>query len=148
MPLRHVPNLVTACICLHNLCIIHKDQFDLDWAEEGERLMQRESLERIGQLEKPDIFIVAAEAAKEMRHLLGLEEGIIPIETLDEHDDMNDEDTQETVETKKEREAKVKNMLVQATKAHELMVNTFWEAHLRAEGKILFPEPSSDSEED
>jgi hypothetical protein len=29
-----------------------------------------------------------------MRHLLGLEEGIIPIEILDEPDDMNDEDTQ------------------------------------------------------
>jgi hypothetical protein len=147
MPLRHVPNLVTACICLHNLCIIHKDKFDLDWAKEGERLMQRESLERSGQLEKPDIFMAAAEAAKEMRHLLGLEEGIIPIETLDEPDDMNDEDTQEIVETKKEREARVKNMLVQATKAHELMANTLWEAHLRAEGKILFSEPSSDSEE-
>jgi hypothetical protein len=39
-------------------------------------------------------------------------------------------------------------MLVQATKAHELMANTFWEAHLRAEGKILFPKPSFDSEED
>jgi hypothetical protein len=37
-------------------------------------------------------------------------------------------------------------MLVQAIKAHELMANTFWEAHLKAEGKILFPEPSSDSE--
>ena len=45
MPLRHVPNLITACICLHNLCIIHKDKFDLDWTKEGERLMQRESLE-------------------------------------------------------------------------------------------------------
>ena len=65
--------------------------------------MQRESLERIGQLDKPDIFMAAAEAAKEMRHLLGLEEDIVPIETLDEHDDINDEDTQETVETKKER---------------------------------------------
>jgi hypothetical protein len=61
---RYVPNLVTACICLHNLCIIHKDKFNLDWTKEGERLMQRESLERIGQLEKPVIFMAAAEAAK------------------------------------------------------------------------------------
>jgi len=28
-----------------------------------------------------------------MRHLLGLEEDIIPIETLDEPDDINDENT-------------------------------------------------------
>jgi hypothetical protein len=147
MSLRHVPNLVTVCICLHNFCIIHKNKFDLDWAKEGERLMLRESLERIGQLKKPDIFMAAAEAAKEMRHLLGLEEGIVPTETLDELDDINDEDTQKTVETKEERETRVKNMLVQATKAHELMTNTFWEAHLRAEKKIFFPKPSSDFEE-
>ena len=89
--------------------------------------------------------MAAAEAAKEMRHLLGLEEDIVPIETLDEHDDINDEDTQETVETKKERETIVKNMLIQATKTHELMANTFWEAHLRTKGKILFPKPTFDS---
>ena len=82
-----------------------------------------------------------------MHHLLGLEEDIIPIETLDEFDDINDEDIQKTVETKKERETRVKNMLVQTTKTHELMANTLWEAYLRAEGKILFLKPSSDSEE-
>ena len=53
------------------------------------------------QLEKPDILIVAVEAAKEMRYLLGLEENIIPIETVDEPDDINDEDTKKTMETKK-----------------------------------------------
>ena len=82
-----------------------------------------------------------------MRHLLGLEENIVPIKTLDESDDINDEDTQETVKTKKERKAKVKNMLVQATKAHKLMANTIWEAHLKAEEKIFFPESSFNSEE-
>ena len=101
MPLRHVPNLVIACICLHNLCIIYKDKFDFDWAKEGERLMQRENLERIRQLEKSYIFMVAVEAAKEIRHLLGLEENIIPMETLDESDDIYDENTKKTVETKK-----------------------------------------------
>ena len=52
------------------------------------------------------------------------------------------------METKKERETIVNNMLVQATKVHELMANTIWEAHLRAEGKIFFSEPSSEYEED
>jgi hypothetical protein len=64
MPLRHVPNLVTTCICLHNFYIIHKDKFDLDWTKEDERLMQSESLERIGQLEKPNIFMATTKAAK------------------------------------------------------------------------------------
>ena len=71
------------------------------------------------------------EVVKETRHLLGLEKNIIPIETLDEHDDINDEETQKFMETKEEQEARVKNMLVQATKVHELMANTFFEAHLK-----------------
>ena len=59
-----------------------------------------------------------------MRHLLRLEEDIIPIETLDKVDGINDEDTQEMVETNKEQETRVDNMLVQAIKAYELMANT------------------------
>jgi hypothetical protein len=94
--------------------------------------MQRGNLEKIWQLEKPYIFMAAAEAAKEIRHLLELKKGIVPIKILDESDDINDEDTQETMEIKKERETKVKNMLVQTTKTHELMANTFWKTRLRA----------------
>lgn len=29
-------------------------------------------------------------------------------------------------------------MPLQATQAHELLAQSFWESHLRAEGKILF----------
>ena len=86
--------------------------------------MQKENLERIGQLEKPNIFMATVEAINEMRHLLRLEEDIIPIETLDKVDGINDEDTQEMVETNKEQETRVDNMLVQAIKAYELMANT------------------------
>ena len=41
----------------------------------------------------------------------------------------------------------MKNMLVQATKAHELIANTLWEIHLRIEGKAFFSEPSYDIDE-
>ena len=56
MPLQHVPNVVTTCICLHNLCIIHLDKFDDEWAKEGERIMYRESTNQLGQLENANIF--------------------------------------------------------------------------------------------
>ena len=36
MPLPHVPNVVTTCICLHNLCIILGDSFDMQWAKQAE----------------------------------------------------------------------------------------------------------------
>jgi hypothetical protein len=40
MPLKHVPDFVTACICLHNLCFIHGDNFDMKWAEEAQKLLE------------------------------------------------------------------------------------------------------------
>ena len=30
MPLQNIPDIITACLCLHNLCIIHGDEFDLN----------------------------------------------------------------------------------------------------------------------
>jgi hypothetical protein len=30
IPLRHMPDLVTAYICLHNMCIANLDGFDMD----------------------------------------------------------------------------------------------------------------------
>ena len=32
MPLCSIPSMVTACLCLHNLCFIHADEFDMNWA--------------------------------------------------------------------------------------------------------------------
>jgi hypothetical protein len=37
MPLRHMLDLVMACICLHNMCIANSDGFDMDWALEVQR---------------------------------------------------------------------------------------------------------------
>ena len=34
MPLKQVSNLVTTYICLHNLCIIYEDEFDMQWENE------------------------------------------------------------------------------------------------------------------
>ncbi len=41
MPLHHLPSIVIAIFCLHNLCIIHGDAFDMDWAREAKMEMQR-----------------------------------------------------------------------------------------------------------
>jgi hypothetical protein len=30
IPLCHMPNLVMACICLHNMCMVNLDGFDMD----------------------------------------------------------------------------------------------------------------------
>jgi hypothetical protein len=155
MPLQHIPNVITACICLHNLCIIYRDEFDIEWAKEGEGLMQRESSEYIGQLHKPDIFLAAVQAAKEMRRYLKLDEGITPIEDIEEttvneaRNDRGEDEIEivEAIESRVSHEARIQSLLVQATKAHELLADSFWEAHLLKEGKILFPTTESDCEE-
>jgi hypothetical protein len=30
IPLHHMPNLVMVCICLHNMCIVNSNGFDMD----------------------------------------------------------------------------------------------------------------------
>jgi len=63
----------------------------------------------------------------------------------------DDEDSSvEVVKTKRDKEIRMKNMLVQALQAHELLVDYFWKAHLRMERKILFlcDQDASDSAED
>ncbi len=53
MPLKHVPNLITTCLSLHNLCIIHKDNFNMQWLEEVIREMEhmKEKRERFWKFE-------------------------------------------------------------------------------------------------
>jgi hypothetical protein len=30
MPLWNLPDIVSACLCLHNLCVLEVDEFDMD----------------------------------------------------------------------------------------------------------------------
>jgi hypothetical protein len=151
MPLRHLPNLFTTCICLYNLCIIYKDNFDNAWAEESEKLMQEKSTVYLGQIELLDIFLAAVQVIKEMRRYMKLddvekgitaihdvEETIVNNDVFDSQEEQAESDEEEveviarpgkTIETKKSREAKIKNMLVQARRTHELMAASMWKLH-------------------
>ena len=48
VPLRHMPDLVTACICLYNLCIIHANDFDIEWAKVAEWDKKRRHIQILG----------------------------------------------------------------------------------------------------
>ena len=41
MLLRSIPGMVTACLCLHNLCLIHADEFDINWARNVEEELKK-----------------------------------------------------------------------------------------------------------
>lgn len=131
MPLRHIPSLVSTCICLYNLCIIHKDMFDNEWAKESEDIMRRESSRVMGQFEYVDLFNVAIEGAREMRPFLHLSDNDLSLEEFedgtykDSNEGFEEVENTEAHETRLEREAQVKSLLIQSTQTHELMGNSF-----------------------
>jgi hypothetical protein len=49
-PLRHMPNLVTICICSHNMCIANSNGFDMEWALKAQRDAQIETSTTFGNL--------------------------------------------------------------------------------------------------
>jgi len=68
-PLCHMSSLVTACICLHNMCIANSDGFDMDWALEAQKKTQVEANSTFGNIKRVDLFKVAKEAIKQMKRL-------------------------------------------------------------------------------
>jgi hypothetical protein len=40
-----------ACICFHNLCIIHGDNFNIEWVQKVEQTMQIETNHLLGQIQ-------------------------------------------------------------------------------------------------
>lgn len=69
MPLKHVSNLVTTYICLHNLCIIYEDEFDMQWAKKTNKIIKTERNATFGQLKIVDIFHFAIEGIAKVREI-------------------------------------------------------------------------------
>ena len=61
MEIRNVPNVVTACCILHNMCEIHNEVFDNDWLQEAAS---------ISQLSQPVPSPLQLEDPQEMRDVL------------------------------------------------------------------------------
>jgi hypothetical protein len=95
-----------------------------------------------------DIFHSAVEGIQLMRELQGLQ-GIrtIPEEydNEEEGDLFNTQENDGRQQSKKDKDAEVKKMLHETTRAHELLANSFYETNLRKEGKALFPDSCSES---
>jgi len=69
MPLRHVPNLITTCLFLHNLCIIHKDNFNMQWFEEVIREMEHMKEKVFGNLKETNLYYIVEQAIQDMKWL-------------------------------------------------------------------------------
>jgi len=69
MPLQTIPDIVTTSLCFNNLCIIHGDEFDLNWAKSVEEDMKRTSLKTFGDLRNIDTFHVLEAGIAKMRKI-------------------------------------------------------------------------------
>ena len=69
IPLDNVPDIVTACICLHNLCLIHNDGFDMRWAKQAEEKIEWTRLGIFDKLYNTDMLHIVETSIKQMQSL-------------------------------------------------------------------------------
>ena len=69
MLLRNVPDIVTASLCLHNLCIIQKDEFNIEWVVDAKKNLQEETNRFSRNLQNINMFKVLEVSLREMRVL-------------------------------------------------------------------------------
>ena len=105
MSLQNVPDIITASLCLHNLCILENDDFDMDWARSAEEELQREANMTLGRMHERDRFMSLESLLKEMKelqnqHSRGEETTFIESK---EDEEMDNEINFEEGETNKER---------------------------------------------
>ena len=105
-----------------------------------EEELQRKASMALGILHKRNRFMSLKSLLKEMKklqnqHLRGEETSFIK---LDKEEEMNDEMNFEEGKTNKEREEKVKNILVDSTRIHELLAKSFYEANSTNKSNIQF----------
>jgi hypothetical protein len=69
MPLRNLLGIVTACLCLHNVCIIENDEFSLDRVKEVEKELQTKANMSLGKMQQVDMFNSQESLSREMKEL-------------------------------------------------------------------------------
>jgi hypothetical protein len=69
MPLRSIPGMVTTCLCLHNLCLIHADEFDMNWARSDEEELKKTFLQNIGDFRDVNLFHVLESDISEIKNI-------------------------------------------------------------------------------
>jgi len=68
-PLSHVPNLIIVCLSLHNSCIIHKDNFNMQWVEEAICEMEHMKEEVFRNLKETNVYHITEQAIQDMKWL-------------------------------------------------------------------------------
>ena len=69
VPLKNIPDIVTARLFLHNLCIMESDGFDMEWAKDAEKEMLSEANNCLGDMQNVNKYIILELSLREMRSL-------------------------------------------------------------------------------
>ena len=69
MQLRNIPNMVIACLCLDNLCLIHADEFDMNWVRSAEEKLKKTSLQNFGDFRDVNLFHVLESGISEVMNI-------------------------------------------------------------------------------
>jgi len=67
--LRHDPNFITTCLSLHNLCIIHKENFNMQWVEEATCEVEHMKKKVFEILKETDVYHIVEQAIQDMKQL-------------------------------------------------------------------------------
>ena len=113
MPLWNIPDIVTAYLCLHNLCIIYGKEFDFDWARMAEEGMKKTQAESFGDLKNTDRFYALEASILEMRNI---QKQVVQVEFNDpmENDTTTFEDIDIGGERRVDCEKRMKSKLQEA----------------------------------
>ena len=146
IPLHNVPDVVIACICLHNLGLIYTDGFDMRWAKQTEEEIEKTRVGVFGKFHNNDMFHIVKTSIKQMQSLQKPKVSIQQIVEDGSDYGSSGDKLEDSSRTKKHKEKKIKMMLFETTKFHESMAQIFYDAMVQKHGDATLPTSEEDSE--
>jgi len=132
-----MPDIVAACIVLHNICIVNNEGIEEDWIIEAESKLPRRIIE--GDVrEDSELRGKKAGIAEVRRMILARED--VPIA-----DEENDAETYSFLLRKNE---KANDLLREAIAMHETLAENLWQYKLRKKYSIMETDSENESEID
>lgn len=143
---KNLYDLDILCICLHNLCIIHGDGFNMQWAAEAKKDTRDSTNLDFGNLLQTihDIFYTynckGIDKINENNIIATLKGYIVGILHYDgeDPDTLTNTEENKSSESNKNKDDQIKKMLKDATIQHKHMTLNNWRLHLVRENIITF----------
>ena len=94
---------MTACICLHNFRLIYTDGFDMQWAKQTEKEMERTRIGVFDKLHNNDIFHIVEPSISQMQPLQKPKKIVQQIVKDRSDYDLSDDEMEDSSRNKKQK---------------------------------------------